>query len=129
MDSSIKKVLLASFVKSALGAKGWTFNNFFNNEYIFKNKQGDILALPHHPTNPALVYLDDLLGQASGLGPEFVAAARPQWDIIHSKASSQSLHFDFWLDSGQASAWDIQEFLSALSQVNRASGGLGLTLT
>jgi len=128
MNSSKKKVLLASFVKSALGAKGWTFNNFFNNEYIFKNKQGDILALPHHPTNPALVFLDDLLGHASASGPEFIAAARPQWDIVHSRESSQNPHFDFWLDPGQASAWDIQEFLSALSQVNRATGGLGLTL-
>ncbi|MBN2377442.1 MAG: hypothetical protein JXD22_13655 [Sedimentisphaerales bacterium] len=128
MPSSRKKVLLASFVKTTLAAKGWTFNIFFNNEYIFKNKLGDILAIPHHPTNPALVYLDDLLCHAVDLGPEFIAAARPEWDIIDTKESSQNLHFDFWLDPGQASAWDIQEFFSALSQVNRASGGLGLTL-
>ena len=128
MDSSMKKVLLASFVKTALGEKGWTFNIFFNNEYIFKNQQGDILAIPHHPNNPALVYLDDLLSHALALGPEFIAAARPEWDIVNSSQASQKQHFDFWLDPGQASVWDIQEFLSALSQVNRASGGLGLTL-
>ena len=69
------KVLLGSTVMSMLKLQGWSLHRSFNNEYIFKNSDGETLAIPQHRTKPQLICLDDLLNCTRVLRQEFIAVA------------------------------------------------------
>ncbi|MFC1783545.1 hypothetical protein ACFL02_08160 [Planctomycetota bacterium] len=122
-----RKVLLFSTVKDMLESQGWSFYQIFNNEYIFKDAEGEVLAIPQHPTKPRLIYLDQLLSCTPVLRQEFIEAASLDWDLSSGKSLNNYLQFDLWLDPGDADSADIQALFSALSELNRAAGGLGLT--
>ena len=121
------KVLLGSTVASMLKSQGWSLHRSFNNEYIFKNSDGEMLAIPQHRTKPQLIRLDDLLNCTRILRQEFIAVASQEWDITNSKAAHRQIQFDIWLDPGNASGSDIGALFSSLSDLNRAAGGFGLT--
>ena len=121
------KVILVSTVRDMLGSQGWSLYRSFNNEYIFRDTEGDLLAVPQHPTKPHLIYLDELLECTHILREEFIQVARPEWDISRGKDLHNQIHFNLWLDPGNAGVSDIQALFSALSELNRAAGGFGLT--
>lgn len=121
------KVLLGSTVVSMLESQGWSLHRSFNNEYIFRNSDGEILAIPQHRTKPHLIYLNDLLNCTQVLRQEFIAVASQEWDIANSGAANKQIQFDIWLDPGDASGSDIGALFSSLSDLNRAAGGFGLT--
>ena len=121
------KVLLGSTVMSMLESQGWSLHRSFNNEYIFKNSDGETLAIPQHPTKPQLICLGDLLNCTPVLRQEFIAVARQEWDIANSETAHRQIQFDIWLDPGNASGSDIEALFSSLSDLNRAAGGFGLT--
>ena len=126
MGNENSKVLLFSTVRDMLESQGWILYRLFNNEYIFKNEAGDILALPQHPKKPRLLYLDDLLTCSQILRQEFIEAARQEWNMARCESIETHIHFDVWLDPGDADISDIQALFSTLSDLNRAAGGYGL---
>ncbi|KPK76217.1 MAG: hypothetical protein AMJ79_07565 [Phycisphaerae bacterium SM23_30] len=123
-----RKVLLFSTVKDMLQSQGWSLYRPFNKEYIFKNADGEILAVPQHPDNSRLIYLDELLNRSAVLRREFMEAARPEWALAGDKSGNTHFQFDIWLDPGGAGVWEIEALFLALSDLNRAGGGFGLTL-
>ena len=128
MGQPKKKVLLASSVKQMLESQGWILYRTFNNEFIFKNDDGEMFSLSHHPKKTNLIYLDDLLRNTPVLHQEFIDAAREEWDLACDPSLQKELQLDIWFDPGAADVSDIQRLLSALSDLNRAVGGFGITL-
>ena len=120
-----RKVLLASTLRDLLKPQGWYLYLSFNNEFLFKNNKDEILAVPQHPTKPHLVYLDELLKRSPVLRQEFIDAARPEWDIADEPLSLTHLHFDLFIDPGDAGIAEVQAVLTALSELNRSAGGFG----
>ena len=120
-------VIPLSTVKAMLEAEGWAFYRTFNQEYIFKDENGAVLALPQNPHRPRLIYLDELLRCTQILRKEFVRVARPGWNITGENEGPNALQFEIWLDPGEAGVSEIQGLLTALSDLNRAAGGFGLT--
>ena len=123
MGRRSKKVLLVSTVKKMLESVGWADCMTFNKDFIFKNSDGEVLAIPQHPKKPQLLYLDDLLRSTPVLRQEFVNLASPEWDL--SDDQDEPMQFEIWLDAGRADESDIQAFFSSLSEMDRALGGLG----
>ena len=120
-----RKVLMISTVRNMLVSEEWSTYLFFNNEHIFKNSKGQIIAVPQHPTKPNLIYLGELLKRVPFLRQELIEAACAEWDMADDKALSANLRLDLWLDPGNAEVSDIQNLFSSLSELNRAAGGLG----
>ena len=120
-----RKVLLISTVRNMLVSQEWPIYLFFNNEHIFKNDKGEIIAVPRHPIKPNLIYLSELLNRVPFLRQEFIEAARPEWDLLDDKTLYDNLSIDLWLDPGNAEVSDIQNLFSALSELNRTVGGFG----
>lgn len=127
MGFTHNKVLLVSSVQEMFRSEGWPLYRTFNNSFIFRNADGDQIAVPQHPTKPYLIYLEELLRNSRILRDEFIRIARPEWDLANGESLANQVHFDLWLDPGNAGVSDIQTLFAALSEVNRAAGGLGLT--
>ena len=88
MGDENRKVLLVSTVRDMLKSQGWSLYLSFNNEHIFKNADGAVLAVSHHPTKSQLIYLDELIKRTPVLRQEFIEAAHRQWGIAGSKSLS-----------------------------------------
>jgi len=127
MENKNRMVIPLSTVKAMLEGEGWTFYRTFNKEYIFKSADDKVLALPQNPNRPRLIYLDELLQCTQVLRKEFVKVSRPEWNITGEDDAQNTLQFDLWLDPGAADAGEITALLTALSDLNRAAGGFGLS--
>jgi|GEM_PF-1243089 len=126
MEYTNRKVLLFPTLKNMLETEGWSLYLSFNNEYLFKNEAGKILAIPQHPKKPQLIYLDDILKCTMILRQEFIELARPEFDTISDHSINSQIQFDIWIDPGNADVSNIQELFTSLSDLNRAVGGYGL---
>ena len=126
MGHENRKVLLFPAIKDMLEAEGWSLYLSFNKEYLFKNEDGEILAIPQHPKKPQMVYLDDILKCTMILRQKFIELARPEWDLSSDNSIDSQIQFNIWLDPGDADVSDIQELFTTLSDLNRAAGGYGL---
>jgi len=129
MENKNRMVIPLSTVKAMLEGEGWVFYRTFNNEYIFKGEDGEVLSLPQNPHRPRLIYLDKLMQCTQVLRKEFVKVSRPEWNITGEDEGHDALQFDLWVDPGGASAGEVNALLTALSDLNRAAGGYGLTFS
>ena len=127
MENKNRMVIPLSTVKAMLEGEGWTFYRTFNKEYIFKGAGDEVLSLPQNPHRPRLIYLDELLQSTEVLRKEFVKVSRSEWNITGEDEGHNALQFDLWVDPGAANAGEINELMTALSDLNRAAGGFGLT--
>ncbi|MCP4711864.1 MAG: hypothetical protein GY869_24860 [Planctomycetes bacterium] len=127
MENKNRMVIPLSTVKAMLEEEGWTFYRTFNKEYIFKGEGDEVLALPQNPNRPRLIYLDELLQCTQVLRKEFVKVSRSEWNITGEDDGHDALQFDLWVDPGEANGVEINALLTALSDLNRAAGGFGLS--
>ena len=127
MENMNRMVIPLSTVKAMLEGEGWAFYRTFNKEYIFKDESGEVLSLPQNPNRPRLIYLDELLQSTEVLRKEFVRVSRPEWNITGEDDAHNTLQFDLWLDPGAAGVGEVATLLTALSELNRAAGGFGIT--
>ena len=114
------RVLRTSDVQRQLQHKGWSLAHSSRDTVVFCDDRDKLLAIPLHPTRPDLVYLGDLTPRVPVLRKEFSEAAFEELPL-------EGLGLDVMITPGHATEADIQSLLDALSNLNRALGGSGLT--
>ena len=115
------QVLRKSFVLERMQREGWSPAQASDRGIVLSKAGRTPLPIPLHPTRPDLIYLKDLTERVPVLRREFSDAAFEELPV-------GDFGFEILIVPGQAAATDIQELFGALSELDSALGGSGLTI-
>ena len=127
MGNRKRKVLLLSDVRRLLESRGWILQDSCEDREVYRDGEGNLLPIQRHTTDPRLAYLDTALTFVRNLRAELVALAHDEEDVRADEGSPTDLGFDVFIDPGESDVEDIQALFAALSVLDRAAGGFGLT--
>lgn len=114
------KVLRTSYVQQQMQHEGWSLAHSSSETIAFSDGGDKLIPIPLHPTRPDLIYRSDLIPRIPVLRKEF-------GDAAFEELPAENVGFDVLLVPGGAEDADIQALFDALSNLNFALGGSGLT--
>ncbi len=114
------RVLRTSYVRELMERKGWKLTHSTGDTVFFVDNADRLVAIPLHPTRPDLIRLADLTPRVPVLRWEFSNSA-------FEELPAEDAYLDVLIMRGSADDADIQALFDALSDLNVALGGKGLT--
>lgn len=118
----VAKVLWTSYIQKQMQDHGWSLTQSSDHTVVFSDKNNELLSIPRHPTRSDLIYLSELTSRTPVLKLEFSEAAFEELPL-------EDVGLEVLIDQSHAEDTDTLAFLTALSNMNRAMGGAGLSFT
>ncbi len=126
------KVVHVADVRAFLSLEGWKYVGSSRHRHLYRKEPvgpsgghpPKLIVVPEHSASPNLYRLSDLFQNVPVAREKFDDVAVDEADGLRGA----DLSFNVYIDPGEADESDIETLFRALNDLNRAAGGVGITV-